>query len=152
MRIGTLSITTTSKKESRDFWSFSARYVPRETCRDPALQPFKNAASSPSKNLEKSRFLARGRQCESEVRKRWCCSRQCKCKGEECQVFFAGVVQIFLNWPGLPAPECQTEASPRQYTCKSDACQEIFAGSHKILYNSGSLPRPRRKLKKIGRK
>lgn len=128
-----------SKKESRDYYSYSARFVPRETCRDPALQPFKNAASSPSKNLEKSRFLARGRQCESEVVFKWCCSRHNKCKSEECQVFFAGVDQIFLTFPGLPAPECKTEASPRQYTCKSDACQEIFAGSHKILYNSGSL-------------
>jgi len=55
-----------------------------------------------SLGLDKPR-AARGRQCESDVRNRRCCSRHYECKSDECQVFFAGLHKIFLNCVSLCA-------------------------------------------------
>ena len=53
--------------------------------------------------LDLSGILARGRQCESEVSILWCYLRQNTCKSDQCQVFFAGVVQIIYNCVSLRA-------------------------------------------------
>ena len=60
-------------------------------------------AQTAARSLDNA-ILARGRQCESDVRNRRCSLRQNTCKSDQCQVFFAGVDKIFLDWTGLSAP------------------------------------------------
>ena len=60
-----------------------------------------HAPKKSKRMLDFSNFLARGRQCQNEVEKQWCCLRHYKCKSENCQVFFAGVGKIIYNLHSL---------------------------------------------------
>ena len=82
------------------------------------------------------------RQCESDVQKRWCCSRHFTCKSDFCQVFFAGMQQIFLNYASLRQCKSDVQKRPKpgaDYTRKEQACQVFFAGLRKIIPDYASL-------------
>ncbi len=87
------------------------------------------------KILDLLNFLARGRQCESEVPKLWCTPRHFTPISAYCQVFFAGVGQVIHNLTGLLA-------RPRQLYSSRTTVSSTFYGKGANKSKAKSPPAP----------
>ena len=86
---------------------------------------------------------ARGRQWENDVQNRRCSLRQNTCKSDQCQVFFAGVRKIILDWASLSAP-VQSRFSTLKWARRrlyAQCCDlsSLFAGLRAIYFDWAGL-------------